>query len=113
MAQSVVIRPDWTVLEQFQCSALAKLSHPQPSAEKGTVTDLAFCGSLEHYDRDLRQADAEDREPAAADEEAVCRGGDGVGRRQAAGVCRRRRSFVRRPASRARRSSPTLCSRCS
>ena len=51
MAQSVVIRPDWTVLEQFQCAALAKLSHPQPSAEKGTVADLAFCGSLEHYDR--------------------------------------------------------------
>ena len=51
MAQSVVIRPEWTVLEQFQCAALAKLSHPQPSAEKGTVSDLAFCGSLEHYDR--------------------------------------------------------------
>jgi hypothetical protein len=51
LTQSVVIRPDWNVLEQFQCSALAKLSHPQPSVEKGTVTDLAFCGSLEHYDR--------------------------------------------------------------
>lgn len=51
LRQPVEVRPEWQMLEQFQCSALSKLSHPQPTEEKGTLSEIAFCGSLEHYDR--------------------------------------------------------------
>ena len=43
---SVDIRPDWRVLEQVNFSALTKLSLSVDEPE-----DLAFCGSLWHYDK--------------------------------------------------------------
>lgn len=43
---SVDIRPDWRVLEQVNFSALTKLSLSVDEPE-----DLAFCGTLWHYDK--------------------------------------------------------------
>jgi translation initiation factor 3 subunit D len=47
-ASSVDIRPEWSVLEQIQLSALSKLS-----LDVGAPEELMSCGSLIHFDKNL------------------------------------------------------------
>ena len=48
LAASVDIRPEWTVLEQIQLSALSKLS-----LEVGAPEELLSCGTLVYFDKNL------------------------------------------------------------
>lgn len=49
-SSSVEIRPEWSVLEQIQLSALTKLSYKEPA-----VQDLASTGTLREWDKTLER----------------------------------------------------------
>jgi translation initiation factor 3 subunit D len=48
LASSVDIRPEWSVLEQIQLSALTKLS-----LDVGAPEELSACGTLQYFDKNL------------------------------------------------------------
>ena len=50
LASSVDIRPEWTVLEQIQLSALSKLS-----LDVGAPEELQACGTLPYFDKNLER----------------------------------------------------------